>query len=212
MDEALRDFFERRISFDEFARRTAGDWTRMAEMLWRRWRQRLPSGVGAEDLRQELLTHAWVACGSYEPDRGPSIRAYVVWSACAGTQRWVNQQRNSLRRSGVGESRFAVAVSSIGVTDGWLDTVPEDEAMVEPEVALDAKRRFAATIRRAKGVDVFALVAFEDAGGDVAAAARAMFDLVPLRRWAHWAGPEDAAQQICRSLTLMLTETGGMTE
>lgn len=107
------------ISFDTFARYTANEWMRLAQYVFRIWP--LPSGVGVEDVAQELLMEAWRATHRFDPSRGVPLHTYVVWCAVAQGKRWCQQQRNASRRRGCEPSRYPIPLS---VEQGLWDREP----------------------------------------------------------------------------------------
>jgi len=68
-----------RITFTQFARRTATLWRRQAAILMRRWRQ--PAWVAREDVEQDMLLAVADFTWKWEPDRGTTLGAYVVYNA-----------------------------------------------------------------------------------------------------------------------------------
>lgn len=207
MEEALSAFSKREISFDEFARRTAADWNRLATSVYRRWHRRMPLGVTVEDLRQELLLHAWLAVGDFDATRGVALKSFVVFMAMSKTTRFINQQRNSWRRNSDAESRYPIAFGVLAEGDDareeWLETLGATEPP-ELERLIDERQRFEAAKREAEGIDLWSLVAVAEASGDVVEAAQQLFDITAVKRACRWGSPGDAQRQVFRSLSACL--------
>lgn len=209
MKEQLLALKRREITFDQFARATTHDWDRLAGYVWERWRRKVPVGVSLEDIRQELLVAAWVAVGRWRPGKGPGVKSFVVWNACAWAIRWVNMQRNALRRADHAESRCPVPFAALGEDahvwleglGGLLQGEAEDQTLDD---LLDAKDAFMARLEAAtagaEGIRLWALAAFQLAGYDLGQAGALLYEERDLRRWGHWGSPVDAAQQVAATL------------
>lgn len=119
-------------SFDEFARETSKDWERLAAYLMKRWR--VPAGVGREDVKQELLLHAWRYIPRWNPERGMPLERYVLFSAISRTKRWMHQQRRA--RGCRDESRHELTFAELGIKGDWRSVEAGQEAVVERELEL----------------------------------------------------------------------------
>lgn len=189
------------VSFDEFARRTATDWTRLAGKVYSAWRRNLPVGVSLDDIRQEMLLHAWLAVGEYDTSRGGmSLKSYVVYMACAKATRFVHEQRCAKRRDDHAPSRHPVTFTELLRIDDEpgkaLDLLLEDSSTQDPSELLDARAKFARALTVADGVDLYALVALREAFGNIPQAAELLFDEVLLRLHERWGSPHAAMRQI----------------
>jgi DNA-directed RNA polymerase specialized sigma24 family protein len=107
------------ITFDTFARYTRTEWERLAQYVYRIWP--LPSGVGVEDIAQEMLLEAWRATLKFDPSRGVPLHTYVVWCSIAHGKRWCQQQRNASWRRNGEPGRYPVPLS---VERGLWDREP----------------------------------------------------------------------------------------
>lgn len=129
------------IGFDEFARRTEGEWLRLARRIYFRWRT--PAGVEVRDIAQELVMSAWRNSAEWIRQHGGdavtkstgghpmALEAYVVWMACREAERWVHQQRNSMRRSARAPGRFERSWSEYGEDSDWVEPLLAQDAMSE---------------------------------------------------------------------------------
>jgi hypothetical protein len=70
------------VDFTRFAAETAQDWTRLAHYVMRRQRRCRPGWHDLDDVRQDLLTGAWIAVERYDPSRGASLKGHVIYTAC----------------------------------------------------------------------------------------------------------------------------------
>ena len=67
------------MTFDQFVRSTAGDWTRLASYLRGRWQ--VPSAVDVDDVRQEMLLAAWRAVADLSMYGLIAFSLYLVFVA-----------------------------------------------------------------------------------------------------------------------------------
>lgn len=176
----LQDLRAGKISFDQFALGTADEWDRLATSMWNSWRKNIPPTVSTEDIRQEMLLHAWQAVGKWDPERGTPLEKYVVFNACAKAARFIHTQRAAKRRSDKSESRHPMAFSTIRETDEWVEAVLADSPQ-DPGELLDARHSFERKAREATGMDKAALRAVELSGGNLLEAAGLLFDAFPLK-------------------------------
>lgn len=112
MEQHLKLCWERSISFDELARRTRKDWVRLAQYLLRRWKA--PVGVlSEEDLVQELLIGCYLALRDFDPTRGTTLRAYVIFNSVDKAKKHLHTQRKAFRRDDNAPSRNMIPVSAL---------------------------------------------------------------------------------------------------
>jgi DNA-directed RNA polymerase specialized sigma24 family protein len=96
------------VGFDEFARATRAHWGAIARKLHRKWK--VPAWLGAEDIEQELLLAAWVSAPRFDPARGHTAKAYLVFHACDKAKKAIHKARGSYRRDGNAPSRIETPV------------------------------------------------------------------------------------------------------
>ncbi len=107
--------------FGEFVTSTASDFDRMSKDVFRRWR--VPPGVDAEDVRQEMLL-AFAEkelVSTWDPSKGPSLAQYAIWQSYTSAKRYLHSQRAASRRDGKAPSRFPLCFSSLGRADAEND-------------------------------------------------------------------------------------------
>lgn len=203
----LEALHKQEISFDTFARKTNGDWTRLANHLWNQWRNRIPSAITEDDIKQELLMNAWMWVGKYEPGRA-SLRTYVLFMACSCTLRWIHCQRNAIRRNGKAESRFPIPFARMGVKDSWVEDLFPVE--VDYDGLIDARSTLeeglSTALQEAGGIDVWCLAAFKLSGYDLRRAGEALFEEPGVRRYSQWGSAKDATAQVQSSVCAWLAE------
>ncbi len=160
-----------RLSPDVFERRTRGLWTAQSKKLLQRWRG--PVAVDVDDLRQELLLNAWIACGHWDPKRGVSITRFVLYNAIDKAKKWLHQQRNAYRRDDKAGPRFERPVSSLNLSEYAEEHFFDSLAV--PASAEDAyirRQNLVAAVLRAPDQHVPAMVALAKTGDiDLAALA-----------------------------------------
>jgi hypothetical protein len=199
--EALR---RQEITFDQFARATASDWTHLAGKLYMAWRSNIPAGVELNDIRQEMLFHAWKAVSRWDPTLSDmTLKGYVVCIAWQKATRFIHKQRCSLRRGDKAPSRHALTFTSLlkGGDDAgvdWVDNLLQVED--DPTGALDAAVRYERAVERACGIDLYALVALRMAGGNIPEAGQLLFEDPRLRLRARWGSPRNAVDQVEQSV------------
>jgi DNA-directed RNA polymerase specialized sigma24 family protein len=211
LKQHLERLYRGEISFDTFARLTQQDWNRLATRIYNNWRRKLPRGVELIDVRQEMLVAAWRTIPNYDPARGVSLRSFVVFNACAKALRWLHEQRNAKRRSEQSESRFPTTFSEYlpAMLDGSKsdmltnlmvdDTLPVDDLFAVAE-------SFSLAMHRARGADLYAMVAFRRASGDLHAAGNELFGESTLALRMRWNGPRDAVSYIELAVTKNMKE------
>lgn len=113
--------------FRVFQTATLKDWQRIARMLLRRFK--CPIGVvDQEDITQELLIGCFVGVQTFDPDRGVTLRSFVLFTAISRAKKWLHTQRKALRRADNAPSRLTQAFSSFIREDGEGDQL---EASIE---------------------------------------------------------------------------------
>ncbi len=110
--EELEKVHRREIDFDAFVRRTRRDWAMMATGLYRRWERQIPPAISLADVEQELLLGAWVGVRRWKPGKA-SLPAFVIWTACSRTKKWLHKQRGANQHTRKGPSTFAYCVSML---------------------------------------------------------------------------------------------------
>lgn len=200
MNRHLQDLASKLITFDEFARRSARDWDRLAAKVYHCWVRKLPAGVSMEDIRQEMLLSAWIAVGEYDPSRGEmTLKQYVVYFAFSKALRFVHSQREAKRRDGKQPSRHPTLVfDTLGIDVDFLDSRETDT--VDTDGLIDARKKFESAFERASGIDLYALTALRESNGSIPDAARMLFDEVHIAVHRRWGSPDSAANQIEKTL------------
>ena len=109
------DYAAKRISFDEFSRKTRSFWAAAARYLMTRWKG--PEAVEVDDLVQELLLEAWRSFPMHDPLRG-DLTEFICYQATSRAKRWLHGQRGRRKcsRSDKAPSRFPLRFSSIRST------------------------------------------------------------------------------------------------
>lgn len=181
MNEPLQALSRGQISFDEFARRTSGDWDRLSAKLYNRWRRAIPLGVTQLDVRQEMLLNAWKALSTFDPTRGTTLKGHVVFSACSKALRMLHVQRRAKRFDDHAESRHPISFAELGeATAEWLQALLYEEAD-DVGARMDAVRGFYALLSESEGLEKCALLAVRDAAGDTTEAAERLYNELPPR-------------------------------
>lgn len=194
MRQALRAVHAREITWAEFYKRTARDWSRLARFLFVKWR--LPRGVEAADIEQQLMLEAFLAAGTWKAG-GMPIDEYVVWVACSKTKRWIHEQRNAKRRDAKARSRMPVLFADMLEPD-------ESGAPVEPEFPVAAAQEnviacfelLVAALHRLNVLSRQLLFVVVDHGGSVDLAAEDVYERAELRRVYRWDSVSDARSEI----------------
>ena len=137
-----------RLSFEEFERRTRPIWTNIAQHLLRRWRA--PLAVSVDDVRQELILHAWIFVGHWRKELNVNIVRYVQFNAIDKAKKWLHQQRNAYRRDDRSPGRIERPVSSLNLSE-YAEEHLLDEQAHEPgqENALVYRQEMLALATRA---------------------------------------------------------------
>lgn len=133
-------------SFDEFAKKTTRVWESIARYLLRRWE--CPVAVSIEDVTQELLLNAWLRYKKFDPNRGVTLKRFLIFNATEYAKKWVHVQRNAYRRLDTSESRFATPNTElIEAIAPSIDT----EAVLGFLITLDLKSRRMLKLKRTVG-------------------------------------------------------------
>jgi hypothetical protein len=132
------------IDGNEFMRRTWKNWVRLSDKLYKSYR--LPKGVEAADVAQEMAVAAWFATLDWGPKHGSNLQRYVTWTAYAVAKRWVNNQRNSLRRADASIGRFPISESDLFGDNEFGISLGDLQPTVTSEESVDAKRIFSRLI------------------------------------------------------------------
>lgn len=125
------------LSFDRFVAKTSSTWQKMATNLSYRWR--IPAGVTADDICQEVLLGVWDSIHEWDSSRGVEIEQFVKWSARNRAKRWIHVQRGATYhpdRDRV-ESRFPM----LAKTDFDLETAEFATCESTQEQIVDALYR-----------------------------------------------------------------------
>jgi RNA polymerase sigma factor (sigma-70 family) len=175
MARALTALRNDEITFQKFCTETADDWRKLSRYMLRRWEA--PDGVEEIDVQQEMLIAAWDFLKKWNPDRGPTLDAYVVWNACDKAKKWLHKQRASLRRDGDAPSRHPVSLARLGLEewqeDRLLSTPPDAELHAEQEAAERALlERVSLAMEQLDAKDRYVVCAILQAGGDLTEAAK----------------------------------------
>jgi hypothetical protein len=101
-EEHFLDLRSGRISFGQFAKRTARLWRTLAAQIRRRWQH--PPWHGFEDTVNDLLLWAWVFVPEFDPSRGQSMQRYVVWNAYDKTKKECHRIRGASHSRPAGAS------------------------------------------------------------------------------------------------------------
>lgn len=176
LGEELDRLREGRTTFAAFSTSTGADWRRMAEYLYRRWW--LPAGVEVEDVQQEVLLAAWQSVPGWDPDRGVSLRSYVVWSALTGAKKWLHRQRNAARRDGKADGRFPVSITEYNERRNRDDPTEPVVDLSEPATAeetVEAREQLTFVLGGLSYVEREVLMAVVASGGDLGRAAAMLF-------------------------------------
>ena len=116
LDTRLMRLRRGRITFSQFAADTSKLWRVLAARLLNRWRP--GHGVDEVDVEQELLVHAWLFVGRWDPQRGVRLDRYVLFNSIDKARKWLDRQRG---RSKQGVSRDP--------TLGVFDSVERDNPL-----------------------------------------------------------------------------------
>jgi hypothetical protein len=108
------------ITFDVFVQRTSKEWDAMAKYLFSRWT--LPAAVEVDDIKQEILISTFAALVEWDSDKLP-LEAFVVWRAMTGAKKFINKQRNSLRRSDKNPSRHELLFNDVGFQEEIAESI-----------------------------------------------------------------------------------------
>jgi DNA-directed RNA polymerase specialized sigma24 family protein len=193
----------RRLTFEEFARKTSDRWTQIAHLLHGRWD--LPLWVSVEDIRQDLLLAAWRYAWYFDVSKSSrkSVEHFAVWNALHAAQKAATKARIGHRpHRGEGrdvQSCYEIPASSIA-RDGEDDRDISEMAST-PATQEDVVLRrvfFERMAKRASGAEKIALCALA-ACGNADGAVSALYDDEDTR-WLLQIGNEDDAVAIVRAV------------
>jgi hypothetical protein len=197
MRDSARELAAGGIDFDAFARRTRGEWRRIALWLFRRWPT--PAAVLEEDVEQQLLLSAWRVWSRrpFDPSRSASPSAYLVWNAIAKTTTWLHGQR------GAGLHRPEKRPSNIAVPASWLDDPERGAAFLDgvagksppADVRLGQARAARAIAAACSPATREVLDILASVDGDLALGAEAVY-ADPSLRVSEWLASEAAAVRL----------------
>lgn len=191
--ENLEQLRAGKTDFARFAASTSADFRRLARYLMRRWSS--PSGVGPEDVEQELRLGAWEALVRWKPTGGMPLDRYVTWCAVASAKRWLHGQRAARRRSDRTESRFFLPLSAYG--DG--EHVPEQAVDPEQEDRIDRVKSVGRVIAGLGPIESAIVLALVDHHGDVDATTVEVYEDPKLRLACRIECERDAAALVRRA-------------
>ncbi len=192
-----------KMTFDQFVRSTAGDWTRLASYLRGRWQ--VPSAVDVDDVRQEMLLAAWRAVAAWDDTRGVSLRSFVLWTAITLAKKWLHGQRAALRRDDHAPSRHEVTATALGIepTDDRSSVTGRTEA--EQEFTVAGIELFGRVLASIPPTDNVCLQALLTTGGDVASAAGALYSNPTARATLRLKDERDARRAVTRTATRVVS-------
>lgn len=197
MEKELKALHEGRITFDQFARETKDDWTKLSQSIWKRWQRVSPAHVQLEDLRQEMLIAVWRSIEGYDPTRGVTLKRYAVYAAGYAATRWIQVQRNTLRRSPNNENRYPIALSVLGLdTEEALDSIGYTDD--DPLEMIDAREQLQTRIDGSDGVEFAILQAVAEHG--FAEGCSSLFGNSSLRLKQRWSSMPDVTRTVTTTL------------
>lgn len=157
--QALTGLRDGSIGWGGFLDRSAQDFRRLAQHLVSRWD--VPPAVGVEDVEQELRIGVHRHVGRWDPERGPSLKGFVVFNAVADAKRWLHQQRGSLRRSDSSTSRYPLSATALAREGDAEAPTIEGRQHAQQEACTQAREVLEAAMRHDA-----AAVAYVLGGGD----------------------------------------------
>lgn len=93
MEQLIRRYKCREITFSEFVAGTEKYWCTMADDMLRKWDH--PAAVERDDLVQEMLLSAWKGLDSWQDGKGVTGKQWVVFGAMKSARRWFHVQRGA---------------------------------------------------------------------------------------------------------------------
>lgn len=190
-------------------------WSRFAGFILRRWR--LPPWVTHEDVRQDLVIAAWLHVRKFDPARGVSADRYVEWNAITSAKKRGHKARGSYRHrnADAAPSRHELAFTGLareGDEDGAVEERLAERASTPPAQHDLAERRD--LLRRLEVAcesprERWSVRALVEVGGDVGAAALALYDNAQARyelRLASEARAEKVVASVVRAVVARLGE------
>jgi DNA-directed RNA polymerase specialized sigma24 family protein len=201
--EGLRLVRDHGLGWGEFLRRTRPEWSAMAGYLYSRWQRKLPAGVTAEDVGQELMIGAWEKLLDWREDGGQPLHRWVTIGAMCRAKSWLHKQRAAKGGKFNQPSRHPVTFSSLvragderAQDDEFCPAIePDQEALVELKLRVERKLAEAASAREHYGLR--AVVA---SWGDLDEAAELLFGDKRARRACRIEDHAEARRAIYRAL------------
>jgi DNA-directed RNA polymerase specialized sigma24 family protein len=205
-EEACRLRWEKKITENEFVRRTAPTWRRLSRTIYSAYRSRLPAWAGREDVEQELVLRALRHLPDWRPG-GTTISSFVRFCATHRTKRELDSWRGASTsgNSGKNPGRSEVAFSTLegNRSDEAREDIGSRQAAEEfdPVEHLDSEAEFGEAMRKCRTVrQAFVAIALRAAGGDVAGAARLLMRNGRMRLECGMLRDEAHAQRVVREV------------
>lgn len=189
-EEAARARVAGEIGDNEFLRRTWQVWVGVTGRLWRRWRRKLPTDIGPDDVQQALMLLALEFVAKCDPARlteGGSYGGYIVWCATRRTQRQIHKWRNAKLAGDESKNpgRFERCFASLSTREDerredFVARVAGESA--DPVERIETERAFREHLAGSETVrEALVLLALQRAEGSVDGAAEAIWASYPAR-------------------------------
>lgn len=177
------------IDDDAFLRRTMGVWQVVTARLWRRWRRKLPTYIGSEDVQQALMILAVQYVKKCDPARlgtGCSYGGYIVWCSTRRTQRQIHKWRKAKLsgRESANPGHIERPFSSLHRPD---DAREDYEARIpgenrDPLEVIESDRVFHENLALSRSIrEALVLLALRRAEGSIDGAAEEIYRSYPAR-------------------------------
>lgn len=170
LGRALRDVREGRARFDALAAENAKDLDGIVKWLIRKFPP--PPSSDAEDLRQEVLLAMWGAIGSWDPDRGRTLRGHCTFVAIDRGRKWLRKER---REDHGGVPRHALSEAALTARDDMPFVCGDEPSAAGQDRICEAVERLRARLRDAVGSEAIALAALLESEWDEDAAAQVVY-------------------------------------
>ena len=209
-EAAARARVANQIDDDEFLRRTWRTWVVVTARLWRRWRRKLPTDIGPDDLQQALMLEAIDHVKKCDPSRlteRGSYGGYIVWCAARRTQRQIHRWRRAKTERGA--SQYERNFSSLTRRDDdrredYESRLAGDSA--DPVEQIEAERAFRAQLGGSESIrEALVLLALQRAAGSVEGAAAEIWD-------SYAARIECGARDVKHAARIVRAVLGGLTD
>jgi len=192
LEEAAHALRSRKITGDEFLRRTGARWRQTAASIYLRYRAKLPDWVERQDVEQELVMQVLKHVRKWRPERA-TISAYVLFASIHRTQRVLDGWRGASTNGNSGKnpghvdvafsrldgssSEFSRGRRGIASADGGPDFVSRQAAPeVDPIDRIDSEEEFARQLDRCRTVrQALVAIAMRAADGAVERAADLLY-------------------------------------